>query len=335
MPLNRSEKICIGFPRLKKVQGPKIFLSRLKREIEQQALAKTSSFLLPFFDVGIFTSIARSYYGKPYILRLDGIYFDKKETRGSNIKKNKPIFESIDKAAGVIYQSEFNKKLIEIFKGNQKEPFCIIPNGVDTTEFSPDGNDHRERLGIKKNERVLITSASWRPHKRLDDVLEIFTKLDKYGDIPYHLIILGNPEKKLPDNSRIHCPGFLSPDNLQEWYRTGDVFVFLSWIDHCPNTVIEAIACGLPVVCTNQGGTREIIQRTSGGIVAEADEDFLFKEVDLYNPPKPDHEKIIAAILNVFENYDKFRNSIRYDEINIKNIAAKYVSFIKQSVTGS
>jgi len=119
---SQQKKICIGFPRIKKGGGPKIFLSRLKREIERQKLARTSTFLLPFFDVGLFSSIARSYYGKPYVLRLNGIYFDKNETVGSNSKRNRPIFESIDKAAGLIYQSEHNKNQIETFKGPWKRP---------------------------------------------------------------------------------------------------------------------------------------------------------------------------------------------------------------------
>jgi len=159
-------------------------------------------------------------------------------------------------------------------------------------------------------------------------------ELDRNGDIPCHLLILGKPDVDIPDHPRIHCPGFLHHSELPAWYRTGDVFVFLSWLDNCPNTVMEAVSCGLPVICTNQGGTREIVQKTSGGIIVEADAPYFSAEVDLYHPPEPDYNKIIEAILNVFEDYDEFCNSIHIGEIDIRHIAVKYIEFIRQSLNG-
>ena len=49
-------------------------------------------------------------------------------------------------------------------------------------------------------------------------------------------------------------------------HRTADIYVHLAWIEPCGNTQIEAMACGLPVVCCNNGGIGETIKNSSGGI---------------------------------------------------------------------
>ena len=254
---------------------------------------------------------------------------DAKETVGSNEDRNRPIFRSMDNAIGVIYQSEFSKQLIEIHGNCQKKPWCVIPNGVDRNEFSCTGSDHREYLGIKREDRVIVTSASWRAHKRLKDVLEVFLTLATLDSNLYHLVIMGLPDVAVPEHPRIYKVGHVDPTELAAWYRTGDVFVYLSWLDNCPNTVIEALACGLPVVCTNQGGTGGIVERTNGGIVVEADEPYLFNKVDLYNPPRPHIEGVIEAVLEIFRHYDRFRKAINYERIDIDGVAREYVRFVE------
>jgi len=132
------------------------------------------------------------------------------------------------------------------------------------------------------------------------------------------------------DHPHIYNIGFVQPEELPAWYRTGNIFLFLSWLDHCPNTVIEATACGLPVVCTNQGGTRELVEMTNADIVAEADNKFLFEKVDLYNPPKPDYQRTLDAINDIISNYDDYISNINKSEINIDHVAAEYLNYVQE-----
>ncbi len=318
--------LTIGLPNLSKAEGPKIFLSRLKKCFIKNHLAKTTNVLWPFYDIGLFNSIDRSYYGKPYILRLDGIAIDSKETRGRNDHVNIPIFNSIKKAAGLVYQSKFNKELIETFSDIKTQPSCIIHNGVDLEHFSPTGENHRKRLGIPDDHIVLLTSSSWRPHKRLSDIIRIFMILcEQYCHL--HLIILGKIQEDIPTHNRIHCSGFISPAQLPGWYRSADIFIFLSWLDTCPNTVVEALASGLPVVCTDQGGTKELIHLTNGGIVAKADQPYDFGLVDLYSPPQPDYAVIIDAILTIVADIKGYKAMIDTRNVDILYVAENYISF--------
>lgn len=327
-----SEKFSIGFPNTSKAEGPKIFLSRLRGALEHQGLAKTKHFLSPFCDVAIFSSYARFCYGKPFFLRLDGIAFDVKETCGTSEAINGPVFDAITRAKGIIYQSRFDRRLIETFRKEIKEPCAVIPNGIDLQQFNPTGVNFRRKLNIPDHAIVLLTSAAWRAHKRLQDVIDIFVLLDKDSPAKFHLLVLGKP----PDSSflhpRIHYLGFIPPQQLSGWYRSADIFVFLSWLDHCPNAVVEALACGLPVVCTNQGGTREIVERTGGGIVVDADEEFVFEAVDLYHPPQPDHDKILQAIDEIVIHIARFRGSIDRGVLDINNTAYQYVNFMWECI---
>jgi glycosyltransferase involved in cell wall biosynthesis len=59
----------------------------------------------------------------------------------------------------------------------------------------------------------------------------------------------------------------------------------LAWLDHCPNVVVEALAQGCPVICSSEGGTRELVER-AGGIVVPDAKPYSFDLVDYDNPPR-------------------------------------------------
>jgi glycosyltransferase involved in cell wall biosynthesis len=96
----------------------------------------------------------------PIIQRLDGIYFNSLQDWKS---LNAPIRETYEKAAGVIFQSRFNKMLTEHYFG-KKENSVVINNGVDLDriEMIP-ANKSPE---LDKFENIWVCASSWRPHKR-------------------------------------------------------------------------------------------------------------------------------------------------------------------------
>ena len=119
---------------------------------------------------------------------------------------------------------------------------------------------------------------------------------------------------------------------LPEWYRTANVYVHLSWIDQNPNTLVEAIACGLPSLCTNNGGTHELIQKTNSGIVSNADKNYDYQLVDYYNPPEPNYDLLINDFMKIYNNYEKFKKNINTNPIDINSAAVKYLNFFKKTL---
>lgn len=327
-----GRKLRIGFPLSFSNGGPSLFMKRLRKSISKQKLANVSHFVNPFSDINIFSNLARIIYGKPYIFRVNGIYFNKRATARDNEIRNRPIFEGIDNAIGVVFQSSFSYELVVNFHKRMTKHYAIINNGVDIDIFSSNGSNRRKELGIRNNDLVFLTAAKWRVHKRLKDVINIFLEYEKNTNKTCHLLILGKDSHiKEIIHPHIHELRYVRPRDMPEWYRTGNVFLFLSWLDNCPNSVIEAIACGLPVVCSNQGGTKEIVEMTNGGIVAKTDEDFNFKPIDLYDPPKPDYDIIMNAINKIVENYDDYVQCIDRAMIDIDEVAKRYVGFIEKA----
>jgi len=322
-----QKKTKIGFSLLRGDGGPSTFLKRLRQSIEKQDIANTSYFYNPFTDINIYANITHNPWHKPYIFRVDGITYDSALSSEETNRRNKTIFDGIDHAAGIIFQAEFCLKLVSAFHGKPTAPYTIINNGVDLNKFSPQGPNRRGHLGIGENELVFITSAKWRAHKRLHSIIDVFSSFQKVTGQKAHLVILGALDQPLTQKPKIHVIGHIPPEDLAPWYRTGNICLFFSWLENCPNTVVESLACGVPVICTNQGGTRELIERTNGGLIVEADAPFQFKPVDLYHPPVPDQNALLDAVITMVENLKYFAAAIDRTAIDINVVAQRYVDF--------
>ena len=104
----------------------------------------------------------------PVIQRLDGIYFNSEQDFNS---LNFPIKRTYENAAGVIFQSEFNKNLTEKWFGKHKNS-TVIRNGTPLEEINNIDPANNEKL--KSFNKVWCCASSWRPHKRLSDNIRYF-----------------------------------------------------------------------------------------------------------------------------------------------------------------
>ena len=78
------------------------------------------------------------------------------------------------------------------------------------------------------------------------------------------------------------------------------------------------------------GGGVELIEKTSSGIVSNADEDYNYQLVDYYNPPKPNYEILINDFMEIYNNYEMFKKKINTEPIDISKAALKYLNFFKE-----
>ncbi len=308
--------------------GPYIFLERISKEFKNKNINLTNKFN-PFYDFAVFANTNKSIYKKPYFLRIGGIFFDKKNTIINTQEANKEIFDSIDNSIGTIFISEFTKNLVKKFHKNLNVPNVVINNSVPLNIFSPKGNNLREKLKLNSNDFVIITSATWRRHKRLNELIRLFYKLKKKIS-NLKLIILGQYNSEIKDPN-IFLPGKIQHNKLPEWYRSANIYVQLSWIDQNPNTLVEGIACGLPSLCTNNGGTRELIEKTNSGIVSNADKNYEYQLVDYYNPPEPNYELLISDFMKIYNNFEKFKKNINTNPIDINSASVKYLNFFQKN----
>jgi glycosyltransferase involved in cell wall biosynthesis len=146
----------------------------------------------------------------------------------------------------------------------------VIPNGVDLDEFRPIAPDvAREALGIPAGQRVLafVADKVGNVRKGFRLLLEALTQLGARRNVL--LLVVGGaldlPAVKLPSLQVGHVQSVAC---LRQIYSAAHVFVIPSVEDNQPNTVLEAMACGTPVVGFRTGGIPEMIEDGKTGLLA-------------------------------------------------------------------
>jgi len=139
-----------------------------------------------------------------------------------------------------------------------------IPNGLDLSRFRPGGRaEARARFGIPDNAICLLFSAHVaidNPRKGTQLLEQALRILPAGRDI--HLLVAGQGAEKWRD--RIPQPviplGFVTDDaTLHAANLAADITVLPSTVENLPNTLLEALACGLPVIAFNAGGIRDAV----------------------------------------------------------------------------
>jgi glycosyltransferase involved in cell wall biosynthesis len=289
--------------------GPSIFSNRLKIELENQG----HKFNDQSYNRLLITN-GNIVENKFNILRLDGLYLDSGNTLGPNEELNRPIFECYKKSDHIIFQSEYARNVYEAFTGEKKSN-SIIYNGVEDIFFT--NNESIDKpYGFEK---VVIASSKWRRHKRIEECIEAF-KDKRLKDVA--LVILGGYSNV--DLPNVFSLPMINPVDLPRYYKMADVMIHLCWLDCCPNSVVEALACGVPVVCSHNGGTNELVKQD--GVILKLEEDYEYGSlVDLYNPPKVSIDSIVDGVIKCL---DIKQINPRLD-LNISNTAKQYSSLFK------
>jgi glycosyltransferase involved in cell wall biosynthesis len=159
----------------------------------------------------------------------------------------------------------------------------VIPNGVDTTEFAPRSKQcARELLGIPQNARVLLFVAETVDNQR-KGFKTLIQALERCGNSIPDLVLLSMGQEVPQTTLRFPWLQVGSVNNdrfLSMVYSAADLFAICSIQDNLPNTVLEAMACGVPVVGHAVGGIPDMVREgTTGTLVPVGDIDALSSEI--------------------------------------------------------
>lgn len=194
--------------------------------------------------------------GKKLVLRCDNIPKKSRNKRCSPVER---LTEFGALADLVVYQSEWCKMYAGYFIKNENE--VIINNGVDTKIFNTEGrnSDGNTYLYINYNDN---------PNKRFDEALYWFD-LEWRKNNNAHLIIAGNAPRvyleqpdanwDLPVPARVDFEDVChTPESVADLMRRCDFLLYPSAMEAYPNTLLEAMACGVKPLCINEiGGSIE------------------------------------------------------------------------------
>lgn len=189
---------------------------------------------------------------------------------------------AIGRASALVALSE---EIAEAMRANgaPQDKIHVIPNGVDCEKFRPhDRSEARRRLGLPQD-RPIILSVGYRLERKgfhllIDAIPEIRRRFPNVL-----VVIVGGQARwgqdytavieeriRLSDVAdHVRLVGPRPPEELPWWYSAADLFALLTSREGCPNVVMEALACGLPVAATPIGGIPEILADRRLGVVLD------------------------------------------------------------------
>lgn len=156
----------------------------------------------------------------------------------------------------IITPTSYSKQLLESRKYQIRKPIYSLSNGIDTGFWSPDrqaGIRFRQKYGISADARVAISVGHYIDRKGILDFISMAEKMPEteffwFGYTSLYLIParIRRAIRKAPSN--VHFPGYVNKDALKEAYCGSDVFLFLTKEETEGIVLLEALACGIPVL---------------------------------------------------------------------------------------
>lgn len=159
-----------------------------------------------------------------------------------------------------------------------------VRNGCDTSVFRLTGRAAaRAALGLDADSEVVIFVGWIAPTKGLRELIDAVMRLGvSHPRLQLFCIGEGALQPELEGRAMdaglgrsIRFLGWRGSLEVASWLAAADVFCLPSYAEGCPNSVIEALACGRPVVATNVGGIPELVDSESGILVPPQDSETL------------------------------------------------------------
>lgn len=166
--------------------------------------------------------------------------------------------------------------------GVAAEKIFVVPNGVDRGTFQTgDKQEARKALAIPSEKFSYLYVGNLNHEKNVGLLIRALSGLAVDEQSKAHLYLVGDgPEREMLENlvvdlgvkKRVSFVGRQPHHVLQAYYQASDCFALPSLREGCPNVLLEALACGLPVIASDVGGVPEIVTGENGVLVKSNDE---------------------------------------------------------------
>lgn len=288
------------------VGGPSTFMRNLRGDL----LRKSYEFIENienyqkadkiFFPISFNKNIL-SYFKKnkhPIIQRLDGVYYPSKH----GIKYlyfNKDIkLDYLKYSDFIVFQSKYSRLECFTMLGEIDESkYTIIYNGTDKLIFFPVKKEFDE------NKIIFTTTGSFRNKDMIEPVVLALDIIAEEHNIELRILgpIISNDVRRFINRKYVMCPGRMDKKNLAKVLQGSDILIHCQLNPACPNTVIEAVSCGIPVVGFDTGAMREILY-FAPELLAYVSDDIFQKYKDFNS------KRLLEKINLCINNYGKFKN---------------------------
>lgn len=234
----------------------------------------------------------------------------------------------------IVFQSQLSKEMHSHFIGgiDSIKYSDVILNGVPADIFRPHSKTSVELEGYPR----LVITASFRLHKRLQEAIKLTNYLHMHGYTDVKLHVVGNMDlltkqaisKLSTDRCVFH--GFVDSNSLPMIYSKCHIGLSLCIFDSCPNSVLEMMACGLPVITNSNSGATELINCEDLSV----EDNFNINYMELHDVNKIPHINTLewfGVIEKIMKNqgmYSKLMLQRVNKELNISCVSKKYADLI-------
>lgn len=233
-------------------------------------------------------------------------------------KKNWMFYYPVEK-----YLSKYTDALLTInkedFAASQKfkakRNYFIHGVGIDTISFRHDDAvrlQKRNELGLMQDDIALLSVGELIPRKNHRLVIDAIAGLRNercFDKLQYYICGTGDLMEELTDyvkslelEKHIHFLGFRV--DVAEIYNAMDIFVFMSLQEGLPVALMEAMASGLPVICSNIRGNTDLVNNMENGILSPIDVKILKKNILTLATNKNLQRKLGRTAVNTINDYD-------------------------------
>jgi glycosyltransferase involved in cell wall biosynthesis len=210
----------------------------------------------------------------------------------------------------IVYQSEFSRDWWEDQSGSTPVPTSIVHNGIDLKTFTPSGQHQRPAALY----RLLLVEGSLMGgyEAGLEVAIQLAASLAKYaGQLgkSVELMVVGRVQVQVKDHWQSASPvpiqwtGQVPHERIPEINRSAHLLYSADINPACPNSVIEALACGLPVLAFDTGALPELVVGDAGRVVSYGGNPWRLEP--------PDMPALLKAASELLSDQTRFRRGAR------------------------
>ena len=332
-------RICI-LPRATATGGVSSFQDKLTRCLAQRGIDSTFRLDEGPCDAVLLTSTSREFagllrlrrQGVPIVQRLDGINWlhHRLPTGGRHFLRaeygNRLLALLRARVVShIIYQSEFVRGWWRDRFGAERVPTSVIHNGVDLDTYAPEGPHARpsDRL------RLLLVEGSLQGgyETGLQTALELAEGLA--AQFPLELAVAGKVapalQRSVEASARVplHWAGLLPRAEIPALDRSAHLLYSADLNAACPNSVIEALACGLPVTGFATGALPELVSGDAGRLAPYGG--------DPWKLEPPDLPALVKAAAQILKAPERFRSAARrraVEAFDLERMVDRYLEIL-------
>lgn len=200
-------------------------------------------------------------------------------------RRRSQLLWALGLCSGVVCVSESLKSLA-VAGGVDPEKIRVIPNAVDRRMFAPgDQGEARRALGVDPGTRLVVSVGQLEHRKGYHILVRALNRIRR-DDPEVRLAIIGGVTHEprygprlqamiaeLGLSDRVRLVGSQPPEQVATWLRAADLFALPTYDEGCCNSVLEAMACGLPVVTTPAGDNASLVDPPSRGRIVPLEDE--------------------------------------------------------------